>query len=210
LTRPERLIFVAGTETEVGKTWTSAGLLTQWRIEGTHVSARKPVQSFDPEDGEPRDADVLAAATGERADAICKHSLSVPMAPPMAAASLGLSAPTLDELVGACSFDKDVDVGLVEGVGGVYSPLADDGHNLDLIERIAPDRVVLVADARLGVINAVRGATVEMSDLEPVVFLNRFDSADALHVANLEWLRNRDHLTVETSIEGLASLLVFF
>ncbi|MCH7788393.1 MAG: dethiobiotin synthase [Acidobacteria bacterium] len=210
MTRPDQLVFVVGTETEVGKTWASAALLRRWRTEGVNVSARKPVQSFDPDDPAPLDSEVLSAASGELESAVCQFSLPVPMAPPMAAASLGVSAPTLDELVAACSFDDGVDIGLIEGVGGVYSPLADDGHNLDLIERIAPDRVVLVADARLGVINAVRSATIEMGDLTHVVFLNRFDPDDPLHVANLGWLRDRDHLEVTTSIDALASALRFF
>jgi dethiobiotin synthetase len=49
-----------------------------------------------------------------------------------------------------------VDVGLVETAGGVRSPQADDGDVLDLVAAIAPDHVILVADAGLGTINAVR------------------------------------------------------
>ena len=47
-------------------------------------------------------------------------------------------------------------VGLVEAAGGVRSPLADDGDAVDLAAALRPDRVVLVADAGLGTINAVR------------------------------------------------------
>lgn len=210
MTRPENLIFVAGTETEVGKTWASAALLSRWRQEGRRVAARKPVQSYDPGDPAALDAQVLSAATGESADDVCRLSLSVAMAPPMAAVALGVDEPTLSDLVDTCAFSDGVDIGLVEGVGGVYSPLASDGHNLDLIDRLAPDRLVLVADARLGVINAVRSSIVEMGDITPMVFLNRFDPADEVHAANLSWLRDRDHLDVTTSIDALASALRFF
>ena len=49
-----------------------------------------------------------------------------------------------------------VDVGLVETVGGVRSPLAEDGDSRDLVRALAVDVVVLVADAGLGTIDAVR------------------------------------------------------
>ena len=50
--RPERLVFVTGTHTEVGKTWCATRLLRHWRSSGYSVEARKPVQSFDPTDTE--------------------------------------------------------------------------------------------------------------------------------------------------------------
>ncbi len=47
-------------------------------------------------------------------------------------------------------------MGLVETAGGVRSPLAADGDCLDYCAALDPDVVVLVADAGLGTINAVR------------------------------------------------------
>ena len=41
-TRPDLLIAVVGTGTEVGKTWVSAHLLRDLRAEGHRVAARKP------------------------------------------------------------------------------------------------------------------------------------------------------------------------
>jgi dethiobiotin synthetase len=65
--RPERLVLVAGTATEVGKTWVAAAVLAELRTRGVRVAARKLVQSFSP--GEhPTDAEALAAATGEAPD----------------------------------------------------------------------------------------------------------------------------------------------
>ncbi len=49
-----------------------------------------------------------------------------------------------------------VDVGLVETAGGMRSPLAADGDCLAFCAALAPDVIVLVADAGLGTINAVR------------------------------------------------------
>ena len=49
-TRPRRLIVVVGTATEIGKTWVASRLLRELRAEGFTVAARKPAQSFSPDD----------------------------------------------------------------------------------------------------------------------------------------------------------------
>ena len=96
-----RLIAVAGTGTEVGKTFVAAALLGALRARGVTVSARKPAQSFGPGDG-PTDADRLAAVTGERATDVCSPArwYPVPLAPPMAAERLGRRPPSIAELAG--------------------------------------------------------------------------------------------------------------
>ena len=48
--RPRRVVAVVGTGTDIGKTWVSAHLLTGLRAADLSVSARKPAQSFDPDD----------------------------------------------------------------------------------------------------------------------------------------------------------------
>ena len=87
-----------------------------------------------------------------------------------------------------------VEVGLVETAGGIPSPLAADGDCLALCEALAPDVVVLVADAGLGTINAVRLTLDVLGPLAAlaVVVLNRFDPESDLHRRNLEWLSRRD------------------
>ncbi|HSP04712.1 MAG TPA: AAA family ATPase, partial [Acidimicrobiales bacterium] len=91
MTRPRLLVGVCGTATEVGKTWASARLIEVLVGDGRTVAARKPLQSFDPDDDAPTDAEVLAAATGETPHDVCPEPgwYPVPMAPPMAAAALG-------------------------------------------------------------------------------------------------------------------------
>ncbi|MGA3221428.1 MAG: hypothetical protein ABSE77_20540 [Acidimicrobiales bacterium] len=68
--RPQRLVVVGGTGTEVGKTWVGCELARHLRGLGQEVSARKLAQSFGPEEG-PTDAERLAAATGEKAADVC-------------------------------------------------------------------------------------------------------------------------------------------
>jgi len=180
-------VLVTGTGTGIGKTWWTAQIARQLRTRGVEVTTRKPVQSFDPSD-ETTDADVLAAATGDDPTRVCpRHRwLPVPMAPPMAAEVLGHQSFTISELMSELTWPGGCAVGLVETAGGPRSPLASDGDSVDLAAALAPDDVLLVADAGLGTINAVRLAASVLND--PVVALNRFDEHDDLHHRNYEWL----------------------
>ena len=124
------------------------------------------------------------------------------MAPPMAAEVLGRPEFRIDDLVAEVLWPAPaVDVGLLETAGGVRSPLAADGDCLALCRAVDPDVVVLVADAGLGTINAVRLSLEGLRALEApvVVVLNRFDLTAELHRRNLEWLRTRDALMVMTA-----------
>ena len=207
-TRPDVVVFVAGTGTEVGKTWAAAGLAQLLRDGGWSVAARKPVQSYDPDEAGPTDAAVLAAATGQHPDDVCppEHTYPVPLAPPMAARKLKRTCPTVDELATGCSFSATVDIGLVEGVGGLYSPLASDGHNLDLIERIEPDLVIVVASAALGGIHDSLACTLPLSAYRHAVFLNRFDPRIEVHSLNVRWLHDAG-LAVATNLSELAEIV---
>jgi dethiobiotin synthetase len=203
--RPERLVVVIGTGTEVGKTWVSARLLAYLHDTGVTVAARKPVQSFDPRDDPAGfDSAVLGAASGERSEVVClpHRRYEVAMAPPMAAQYLRRPGFTVDDLVTELAWPDDgVGVGLIETVGGVRSPQADDGDAVSLLQALSPDVVLLVADAGLGTINSVRltiGAcsSSTYSGSNVVVALNRYDEANELHVLNRRWLIDRDRLRV--------------
>ena len=227
-------MFFTGTGTEIGKTWAAAGLARVLRERGLAVRACKPVQSHDPAELVPTDAEALADATGQSPDAVCppERTYPVPLAPPMAAAKLGRACPGLDELARICRsgpapVGAEAGVGdgggvgaggagaaaasaggaglcIVEGAGGLYSPLAADGDNLGLIERLDPDRVVVVAPAGLGAIHDVVACAAGLAPRRPVAFLNRFDPGAEVHRLNLDWLTAVRGLTAATSLRDLA------
>jgi len=210
VTRPSTLIAVAGVTTEIGKTWVTARALESLRGRGFSVSARKPVQSYGPEDLGATDAEVLAAASGEAPPAVCPAHrwYPVPLAPPLAASAAGQVPPRLAELLAEIRWPLPAaDFGFVETVGGVRSPLADDAHCGDLVRSLDVDGVLLVAGADLGAINAVRLAADALAGPPLVVFLNRYLPGDGVHRRNLAWLTERDGLAVETTIEDLADRL---
>jgi dethiobiotin synthetase len=201
--RPQRLVLVVGTGTEVGKTWVSARLLTALRNTGVTVAARKPSQSFEPgTDPAEFDSAILGGASGEPSGRVCPPARCYPtaMAPPMAAEALGKPRFVLAELVEELAWPgTPVDLGLVETAGGVRSPQTHDADAVGMATALAPDLVLLVADAGLGTLNAVRLSLGALAGGAPVaVVLNRYDERDGLHVRNRGWLTERDGTPVIT------------
>lgn len=101
-TYPDSLVVVAGTGTEVGKTWVGCRLIEELRARGVRVAARKPAQSYEL--GTPlgvTDAALLAAAAGCRPEEVCPPHrwYGAAMAPPMAALALGRSSFTIADLL---------------------------------------------------------------------------------------------------------------
>ena len=209
--RPERLVLVCGTGTEVGKTWVGCQLVAELRARGLRVAARKPVQSFDPADGL-TDADLLAEVTGAPVSDVCPRHRWYPvaMAPPMAAELLGLAPFTLADLVSELHWPPSAEVGMVELAGGPGSPLADDGDGADLVELLRPDLVALVTGAGLGILSDVRLAARAFGAQPLIVYLNRYDPAQELHERNRRWLAERDGMVVAVSPQQLADAVANF
>jgi dethiobiotin synthetase len=198
-------VLVAGTGTEVGKTYVTARLAAALRAQGITVAARKPVQSNTADDAQ-TDADLLAAATGEDPVVVCPphRRFLLAMAPPMAAEALGRPPFTISDLtVEITAAARAGALTFVESAGGVRSPLAADGDTVALAEALRPALVVLVADAGLGTINAVHLSVDALAGHRVVVFLNRFDSHVDLHVRNRDWLVTRAGLEVVHDPETL-------
>jgi dethiobiotin synthetase len=204
--RPERLVAVVGTHTEIGKTWAGQQLLRTWRTQGLSVAARKPVQSFEAGSG-PTDAELLAAASEEDVHAVCPAHrwYARAVAPPMAADALDRPRIALAQLCDELQWPARVDVGLVETVGGVLSPLAHDGSSLDLVRMLEPDEVLLVADASLGAINSIRLSMQVLTAYRVHVLLNRYDGSNELHRLNAKWLREQDRLPIALDCASLLS-----
>jgi dethiobiotin synthetase len=204
---PEFVVAVAGTGTDVGKTWATAAITRELRHENLRVSARKPAQSYDPGDPEAsRDAAVLARATGEDAADVCPPHRWYPcaMAPPMAADALRRPSIRLTELVGELHWPLTAQIGFVETAGGVRSPIAHDGDNMALINAMGPDLVLLVSDAGLGTINLVRLCLDAIGAHDVLVMLNRFDVSDELHRRNRDWLSSAYSIRTVTSAHDAA------
>jgi dethiobiotin synthetase len=149
------VLVVVGTDTGVGKTWVGAALARALARRGLRVIAVKPVESGCGETpGPAEDGVILAEASGQTEPRAALVRLRAPVAPPVAADLEGVAL-DLDELVGrARRFGAECDVLLVEGAGGLCSPLSWDGDLVD-VARALDGVVLLVGSDRLGVVNHV-------------------------------------------------------
>jgi dethiobiotin synthetase len=153
-----RGLFIIGTSTEVGKTHVAAMIARALAAEGRRVGVYKPVASGCREaDGElvSDDAVALWEAAGQPGELqrVCPQRFRAPLAPPRAAAAAGLRVDAALLRSGLDYWRSTSDVVLVEGAGGLMSPLSDEDYNIDLaIDFGFP--LVIVAANELGVINA--------------------------------------------------------
>jgi dethiobiotin synthetase len=152
-----RSLFVAGTDTEIGKTLVSSALLHGFARAGLRAAAMKPIASGAVErDGvlHNDDADQLdAAANVALPNAIrTPFMMREPIAPHIAAGREGIAL-DIARIVEAHRFAvTQADIVVVEGVGGFRVPLDDAHDTADLAVALGLP-VVLVVGMRLGCIS---------------------------------------------------------
>ncbi len=155
-----RQLFVTGAHTDVGKTYVACAMLRAARAKGLSVAALKPaVSGIDEADWTQSDPGRLLAAMGRpltlvELDAIAPLRFTAPLSPPMAARREGvdLRISTLTDFCRAGLAASTADLMLVEGAGGVMSPMAEDGTGLDLMAALGLPSVV-VGGSYLGAIS---------------------------------------------------------
>ena len=157
---PHGGLFVTGTDTEIGKTHSTAALLRALCAAGRRVQGMKPVASGCVlADGAWRNEDALAlmAAAGSGAPYadVNPFALPTPTAPQLAAREAGaeIALPAITAAYRRLS--ADAGTVLVEGVGGWLAPLSDTLDQADLV-RALDIPVLLVVGLRLGCINHAR------------------------------------------------------
>lgn len=152
-------LFITGTDTDVGKTYIGAQivkLLDQLNID---VIPRKPIESgceLIDETLLPRDATEYWQAVKKKTslDEICPFRFE-PAISPQRAARLANKPISLQQTTQAClNKVKENNFLVVEGAGGFYSPLCEDGLNADLAQALQLP-VLLIANDQLGCINHI-------------------------------------------------------
>jgi dethiobiotin synthetase len=156
--RPDpRGYFITGSDTDVGKTYIACEIVRQLRELGIEVETRKPAESgcVEASDGSllTHDAAALQQANGQREtiERINPYRFHAALAPHRAARLEGRQV-LLQELIDACNRDDPAHCLIIEGAGGFYSPLAEDGLNADLACAVQLP-VIIVVDDRVGAVN---------------------------------------------------------
>lgn len=145
----KRVIFVTGSDTGVGKTVVAALLTRRLREQGCRIAALKPLCS-----GGREDAIALHAAAGGALslDEINPWHFRAPLAPVLAARQERRRVLPAAVLAQVRQVQTRFDVVLVEGAGGLLSPLGVGFNARDLIVRLRATPVVVVPN-RLGAVN---------------------------------------------------------
>lgn len=186
-------IGVTGTDTGVGKTVVTVAIIRALVSRGLKVAPMKPVETGVSEDGSEAthttlngssDLDLLMAACGQNLDRKLVRPLSFPepIAPMVAAASSGKHIdiiPIVDKAY--LQLERSNDKVVVEGAGGIYSPITATENFATLASKWGLD-VVIVAGNRLGVINhtmlTLRAAEQAGLKVKVVVLNDLHDDSD--------------------------------
>ena len=152
--------FVVGTDGGCGKTTVAAAILTALRLDGRRVAAMKPVETgceLGP-DGilVARDGLLLREACGEPflpLDLVAPRRYQQPIAPALAARHEGRSF-SLDTTRAALArlLATDPDLVLIEGIGGLLVPYAEDLLTAD-VARALTLPLLIVGRASQGTLN---------------------------------------------------------
>ncbi|HNE15532.1 MAG TPA: dethiobiotin synthase [Rhodocyclaceae bacterium] len=149
--------FITGTDTEIGKTFSTCALLHAARAQGLRALGMKPVAAgaewvngeFLNEDA----ARLRAAGSFDPGLALLNpYCLASPIAPHIAAREEGVRIEPARIRTAFDTLRAQADLLLVEGVGGFRVPLGDDYDSADLARDLGLP-VILVVGLRLGCIN---------------------------------------------------------
>jgi len=188
-------LFIAGTDTGVGKTLVSVSIVRALVARGLEVAAMKPVAAGASTTAQgPRNADALAlagaASVAAPYDRINPYCLRAPISPHIAATDEGLA---IDLAVIRQRFGQlaqAADCVIVEGAGGWLAPIGD-RETLADVARALSLPVVLVVGLRLGCLNHA-------------LLSARAIEADGLELAG--WIGNAIDPDFDRTAENVASL----
>jgi dethiobiotin synthetase len=183
-----RGLFVTGTDTGAGKTIVAAALIAAMAAAGEPVRAHKPaVTGLDEPPGRwPPDHELLAAVSGMRPEQVAPLRYGPAVSPALASELAGepISSDALVRAARDASGDGPL---IVEGAGGLLSPLAARFSVCDLAVALGLP-VVIAARPTLGTINhsllTLQGARAAGLEVRAVVLTPWPDEPSVLERSN--------------------------
>jgi dethiobiotin synthetase len=149
--------FISASDTDAGKTYIACEFIKQLNKFSLKITTRKPTESgcLSDDNGKRLPSDAIALQTAnnnrETLDVICPYRFHAALAPHRAAGLEGKSL-SIKQLIDASLNQSEDSCLIVEGAGGFYSPIADDGLNSDIATALQLP-VILVIDDRVGAVN---------------------------------------------------------
>lgn len=196
--RKRTTLFFAGTDTNVGKTFIAALAARRFREafgrpRELTLGVYKPVASGCCREGTELVADDAialwdAAGRPKTLGEVCPQRFEAPLSPTQAARREGKTVDSGLLREGARCWEDDCDLLIVEGSGGLMSPLANGVLNVDLAKQFERFKLIVVAANRLGAIHQTLAtcAAARHAGVEPTgIILCQVDSIpDASTVSN--------------------------
>ncbi len=165
--KPARGLFVTGTDTEVGKTYVGSIIVKSLREAGHRVGVYKPSAADCVSDGQDlvsEDAVALWEAAGKLGNLsdVCPQRFRAALAPHLAAKAEGKQLDPNQLRQGIEAWADNCDIVIVEGAGGLMTPVSDEEYIADLAFDLGYPLIV-VAPNVLGVINQTLQTTITAS-----------------------------------------------
>ena len=203
-----RKLFITGTNTEVGKTFVTCEMLKHL------VKYKKSTAAFKPvETGCNKNNKILQPNDSKRFFKVLGKTLSldlinpyrfIPPISPNRAIRLAKKNITLNDYCDKLNLLNTHDYILIEGAGGVCSPLSCDGLNIDFAKKVKMDSI-LVARDEIGVINnvilSINTFIKYKLNLKAIV-LNRINTKQPRGMDNVKELRSFTKIPIIQIIKG--------
>ena len=191
--------FITGTDTEVGKTLVSGGLILKLRELGKQAVGFKPVVAgtYTGQNDQSLNEDLetlrIASNLGPGQISLCPYVLDSPAAPHLVAKANGISLELETMLKAYQDLQKEQRCVVVEGAGGFLVPINDQKDLGDFAQQIQLP-IILVVGMKLGCINHAL-LTVEAIRARQLVIAgwiaNTLDKEMDLLSENIETLQTR-------------------
>ena len=187
-------VFVTGSNTGVGKTTVAVEIVRH--ISKTRpIKVRKPVETnckLSEQNYIPKDAIALSAACQQQEplNKVCPYCFEIEASAELASVDSGEKL-ILEDLVLACKHDVGESFVLVEGAGGLYSPIAEAALNVDLAIVLQLPLLIVIRD-ELGAISQAL-LTLEAAKKNRLIV-----ACVVLNAVKSNNLSNKDALTAYT------------
>lgn len=171
-TRRSNIVVVTGTDSGAGKTWVTAGLARALGAQGARVVAIKAVDIGCRDDRrDEEDGAILARATGQAEPREALLRFREFLTPVLAAEHEGRTIDFDEILMRIEDAAEGADIVLVEGNGGLLTPITWEWCIVDVAQALEA-RMLVVGSDRMGIVNQalLTLGTIELASL-PVTHL---------------------------------------
>jgi len=206
-----RKLFITGTNTEVGKTFVTCEMLKHLVKSKKSTAAFKPIETGCTKNNkilQPNDSKLFYKVLGKTLslDLINPYRFIPPISPNRAI-RLAKENITLNDYCDKLNLLNTHDYILIEGAGGICSPLSCDGLNIDFAKKVKMDSILIARD-EIGVINnvilSINTFIKYKLNLKAIV-LNRINTKQPCGMDNVKELRSFTNIPIIQIIKGRPS-----